>query len=116
MRERRQKDRYQLMFHVQVVDADTDDPVGYLVDISHGGMMLASEEPLEIGRRYRMRVPLPIAYLGYREIRLDAIAAWTAPSLHPAFHRTGLRDLELEPAQREVLDRLVDDYHLRAAE
>jgi len=104
------------MFHVQVMDADTDDPIGYLVDISPGGLMVASEGPLEVDRRYHLRVPLPIAYLGYREIELEAIASWTAPSLHPAFHRTGFRDLELKPAQREVLDRLVDDYHLRAAE
>lgn len=115
-RERRNDDRYQLLFHVQVHDADGRRPLGYLVDVSRGGLMLATEEPLETNRRYRLRIPLPIAYLGCNEIELDAIAAWSAPSMHPAYYRTGFRDLSLEPAQREVLDRLVEDYHMYAAD
>lgn len=115
-RERRQDDRYQLLFHLEVHDADGRRPLGYLVDLSRGGLMLATETPLEVDRRYRLRIPLPIAYLGRNEIELDAIAAWSAPSMHPAYHRTGFRDLSLDPEQREVLDRLVEDYHMYAAD
>lgn len=116
VRERRTDDRYQLLFHVQVHDADGRRPLGYLVDLSRGGLMLATEQPLEANRRYRLRIPLPIAYLGRNEIELDAISAWSAPSMHPAYHRTGFRDLSLEPEQREVLDRLVEDYHMYSAD
>lgn len=113
-RDRRNDDRYQLLFHLQVHDVDARKPLGYLIDLSRGGLMLATEGPLEIDRSYRLRIPLPIAYLGCNEIELNAVAAWSAPSMHPGYHRTGFRDLSLDPEQRDVLDRLVEDYHMYA--
>lgn len=115
MAERRQSERYQLMFQASVVDDETDTTLGHLVDISITGLMLASETPLEIGRRYRLRIPLPVAFDGHSQLRARATAAWTAESLHPSFHRCGMRDLQLPPEQQRAFERLVDEYRLRAA-
>ena len=115
MQDRRQSERHQLMFHATVMDAETDVALGQLVDISETGLMLASEAPLENGRRYRLYIPLPIAFDGYTEIRLRATVTWTAPALHPAFHRNGFKELELPAEQERAFQRLIDDYRLRAA-
>lgn len=103
------------MFHATVVDAEEGVTLGQLIDISNSGLMLASETPLEVGRRLRLYVPLPIAFDGYNEIRVRATVAWTAPALHPEFHRNGFRDLELPAEQQRAFQRLVDEYRLRAA-
>lgn len=115
MAERRQSERHQLMFHAEVIDAETDTRVGQLLDISATGLMLAAEVPIEVDRRYRLRIPLPIPFDGYSELRLRVTAAWAAESLHPAFLRTGFRDLELAPEQQRAFERLIDEYRLRAA-
>lgn len=115
MTERRRADRYQLMFHTAVVDADDGTTLGHLVDISVDGLMIASDQPLAPGRRYRLTIPMPISFDGHRELRVRATSAWTAPALHPALHRNGFRDLELPPEQQQAFQRLVDEYRLRAA-
>jgi len=104
------------MFHVQVLDADNGDLLGQLVDVSRVGLMLAPEEALEVGSRYRLRIPLSVLYHGHRQLQIGATVAWTATAMHPAFHRNGLGSLELPEDQREALARGIDDHHMRAAD
>ncbi|MEX0607273.1 MAG: PilZ domain-containing protein [Halofilum sp. (in: g-proteobacteria)] len=115
MSERRQSERHQLMFHARVIDAESDTTLGQLVDLSATGLMLASAVPLEVGRTYRLRIPLPVSFDGHPELRVRATVAWSAESLHPGLHRGGFRDLELPEEQRRAFERLVDEYRLRAA-
>lgn len=111
--ERRSCDRYQLLFNLELIDVRTDKPLGYLVDISGEGLMLASEKPHKVEGRYRMRMPLPVEYDGYNALEVEATAAWTKPAMNPAFHRTGFRELQLVSGPHGALDRLIEDYHLQ---
>jgi hypothetical protein len=113
--ERRKEERHQLMFHTRVVDADSGATLGQLVDLSSKGLMVASETAFEEGRRYRLLIPLPVPFDGYSELRLWARVAWTAPAMHPSYHRNGFKDLELPDEQWRAFERLVDEYRLRAA-
>lgn len=115
MHNRRHEDRHHLLFQTAVLDADTETVLGQLVNLSGDGLMLASDRALEAGRRYHLRVPLPVAFDGHEALRLSATIAWSAPATGPAFHRNGLRDLELPAEQNEAFRHLLDDYRLRAA-
>lgn len=115
MQERRQEERHQLMFHTRVVDADSGATLGQLVDLSPKGLMVAAESALEQGRRHHLLIPLPVPFDGHSELRLSATVAWTAPALHPSYHRNGFKDLELPDEQQRAFERLVDEYRLRAA-
>lgn len=73
--------------------------------------MVVTENPLPVGRAFRVRIPLPVAFDGLGELTSWwATVAWTRPATHPACHRNGLRALSLDVEQRRVLTRLVDDY------
>ena len=111
--ERRTNERHQLVFHIEVIDAGSEASLGYLVDISTEGLMLASEAPLKSEHRYRMRLPLPVVFDGYDRLDVEATVAWTAPSMNPAFYRTGFRELQLVSGPNDALRRLIDDYHLQ---
>ncbi len=111
--ERRSRNRYQLQFNLELVDVRNGESLGYLVDISGEGLMLASERAYKVEGRYRMRIPLPIEYDGYEALEIEATAAWTKPAMNPAFHRTGFRELQLVSGPHGALDRLIGDYHLQ---
>ena len=113
MNERRRKNRHQLLFNAGVYDADSGRLIGHLSNLSTDGLMVITERPLPMGRTYRVRIPLPVAFEGRGEIEVEVEVAWTQPATHPTYQRNGLRALALEPEQRRVLTRLVEDYDLR---
>lgn len=111
--ERRVSDRYQLAFNIEPVDARTGEPMGFLVDLSLEGLMLASESSMRVDGRYRMTLPLPVDFDGYDAIDVEATAAWCKPAMNPRFHRVGFRELQLVSGPPRALERLIEDYHLQ---
>lgn len=116
MNDRRRANRRQLLFNARVFDADRGDVIGHLSNLSEDGLMVVTEQPLRVGRAHRVRIPLPVAFDGVGELTTETTVAWTEPATHPAYHRNGLRALSLDPEQRRVLTRLVEDYDLRIDE
>ncbi len=112
MNERRRANRHQLLFNARVYDADRGQLIGHLSNLSADGLMVITEEPLTVGRAYRVRVPLPVAFDGLGELTTETTVAWTEPATHPTYHRNGLRALSLDAEQRSVLTRLVEEYDL----
>lgn len=111
--DRREADRYQLAFNLEPTDASTGEPLGWLIDISPEGMMIASDAAKEFDGRYRMRFSLPVPFEGYDAIDVEATAAWSKPAMNPRFHRTGFRELQLVSGPPGALERLIEDYHLQ---
>ena len=106
MPDRRGEDRFALVARLPVEDADSGVTLGELIDISAHGLMLSAAEPLELHRRYRMRVATPAELSGALEV--SAEAAWSVRALNPAGHRIGFRDLATAPGEEKVLDRLIE--------
>lgn len=111
--ERRVSERYQLAFNLEPIDVASGDRMGWLIDVSAEGMMLASESAKKVEGRYRMRLDLPAEYDGYAAIEIEATAAWCKPAMNPRFHRTGFRELQLVSGPPGALERLIEDYHLQ---
>lgn len=113
MNERRATDRRQLLFNARVHDAATGRVLGHLSNLSaDGGLMVVSEQPLRVGRAYRVSISLPVDLEGLGAIATDVTVAWSEPALHPAYYRNGLRADALEDKQRAALQRLVNEYDL----
>jgi len=58
MSERRNLDRKDFSYYMQLVDDETRKLVGHLVDISSGGFKLDSQEPIPTNKDYRFRMDL----------------------------------------------------------
>ncbi|MFW5969369.1 MAG: PilZ domain-containing protein [Halofilum sp. (in: g-proteobacteria)] len=116
MNDRRRTNRSQLLFNARVYDADRGSVIGHLSNLSEDGLMVVTEQPLPVGRDYRVRIPLPVEFDGVGELTTDTTVAWTEPATHPAYQRNGLRAESLDAEQRRVLTRLIEDYDLRIGE
>lgn len=116
MQERRDIHRRHLMFHLRVYDADSGRELGTLTDVSPEGLLVTGDRRLTLGRRFRMFMQLPPALAAHERIDFAATVAWSSNEVNPAFHDTGFRDLELDEADRAVLEALMDEFDLREME
>lgn len=57
--QRRNLERRHLIFYLKVQDVKEDKLLGFLVDMSPGGFMLMSDEPLPEGKQFQVRFLLP---------------------------------------------------------
>ena len=59
MPDRRRHKRRHLIYYLEVFDDATDRLIGHVVDITMKGIMLTSEEPIELNSTLRLRIELP---------------------------------------------------------
>lgn len=109
MLDRRRAERFRLAVSLTVRDADTGEALGELVDISGHGLMVASDAPLALERRYRLRVELPERLGG--ELEVGADAAWSVRSLNPVCVKTGFSGLRARAGHGPRLERLIEDCY-----
>lgn len=112
MDDHRRLKRRHLLYCLRVVDRDTGEPVGSLVDITREGLMLIGPRPLDTGRVHRLRMDLPPAVVPGDRLDLDAEGVWSRRDHDPALHVTGFRLLDPTLESRHAIHLLIDDYGL----
>lgn len=101
--------RRHLIYYLRVYDQETKALLGNLVDISTRGIMLVSDQPLEIGKRFSLRMYLPETVEGSREVEFSAESRWCQNDANPDFFDTGFELLDPAPQFLEAVDKLIDD-------
>jgi len=103
MRERRVFERRETTYHAEVCEAATGRVVGLLADISGGGMMLRTEQPLDRGATMLLEVEIA----GLDEVvALEAAVCWCEPDLDPATHVVGLEFCGPTPPGSTVVEEI----------
>ncbi|MDQ7074153.1 MAG: PilZ domain-containing protein [Gammaproteobacteria bacterium] len=110
MNERRGAKRTHLMFHITVLDCDTDENLGYLVDLTTEGLLLISEEPPELNKVFKLCLHLPVDVFGMSELNLVAESRWCKKDLNPEFYDTGFRMIEVAQEQVEKINCMIEEY------
>ena len=90
MAEQRKHDRKHMINYLRVIDRNTEELVGNLVDITTEGCMLISDDPIETGADFELKLDLPEEIRG-RQITFDAHSRWCKSDVNPEFYDTGLR-------------------------
>jgi len=80
---------------VKVLDAENNQLLGRVVDVTADGMMIVSKQQLEAGRALTLRVILPRMVDGKMEITVQAEVIWTNQDTNPSFFKAGIRFLNL---------------------
>lgn len=101
--------RRHLIYYLRVFDRDSKVLLGNLVDISTRGIMLVSDQPLEVGKHYDLRMYLPESVEGSREVEFSAESRWCQNDANPDFYDTGFELVDPAPQFLEAVDRLIDD-------
>ncbi len=113
MEDRRKFKRRYLMFYSRVFDRKTGKLLGYLADMTIEGIMIISEEPIQIAETYRLRIDLPEDMYGKAYLNLEAHSVWTKPDVNPNFFMTGFQLLNTTSDDKDIIQQIILDYGFR---
>jgi hypothetical protein len=87
----RNQERWLLIHALRVFNAENNDILGHLVNVTTEGILLISETPLEIDKEYQLKMAIPVGDGETTNIELDARSVWTKTDEDPHFHKTGFQ-------------------------
>jgi len=116
MKEKRRLKRRHLIFYLRVFNAETNQLLGYLVDLTPEGIMLMSEEPVEKGEKFKLRMDLPEEYSDRAKIEFDAESVWTSTDVNPDFYDTGFKFSNVSHEERLIIEDIIDDLGFEDAD
>ena len=100
--------RHHLIFYLKVYDSAADRPLGFLGDITLEGMMVMSEQPLELGRVYELEVRNQAPQNQSGTMRCRARALWCqSDDINPEYYATGFRFEESPADAEQAIRRLI---------
>jgi hypothetical protein len=110
IKNKRQADRWYLVFYLRVFDGMSSKILGHLIDISERGIMLICDNPVEVHEDYRLRMRLPNQMKERDEIIFSATSRWCKSDANPDFYLVGFQIYDLEPATRDLINTLIRDF------
>ena len=116
MNERRHFRRWDIQPFLPLFEAETNDILGYVADLSNEGILLFSTDPIELDKKFSL-------YLRLEDLRSNALdeniteeriffqteSRWVDQEVKPFFNRTGLMFVNLSPELRENIARLTQN-------
>ena len=86
--------------------------MGYLGNLTENGAMIISEESLETGKNFNLRIDLPEDMYGRPLLNLTACSVWCQRDIDPNFYNIGFALQEVQEDDHEVIMQIIDDYGL----
>jgi len=105
--------RWHLVLYLRVLGEDRE-VFGHLANISQEGMMVISDQAIEIGRDFDLRLELPSDATGteHEHLALRARSVRCEQDVNPSFYDTGFQLLDVEPATVNRIATLINDLRM----
>ena len=113
---KRKTERPGLKVYLQVVDRETDRILGYAVDVTDKGFMLTSEQAIDTGLTFQLRLKLSAEIEGIKELDFTAVSRWSDQDPDTDFFNTGFQFIDLAPENEVVISRLLEKYCFGSAD
>ena len=111
MDDRRHQERKDFSYYMRLVDNDTQDLVGHLVDISSGGFKLDSQAPIPTNKDFRLRMDLTSEVADKPAMVFVARSKWCeVDPLDPFIYNVGFQLVNISPADLEIINRMMEKY------
>ncbi len=110
IKDKRQVDRWHLVYYLRVFDGMNRQILGHLVDISEKGIMLICDNPVAVNKIYHLRMSLPNRMKDHDEMIFPAISRWCKSDTDPNFYLVGFQLEDLDPAFRNLIATLIRDF------
>jgi len=108
--ERRQAARKQVRYFLTVIDTNTKDQIGLLVDLNTEGAMVIRETQFEIGKSCRIRIILPEEIDGAKFIEIDVKSKWCEKDINPTFYAVGFEIQSISDKTKLLITRLMNAF------
>ncbi|MCK5125653.1 MAG: PilZ domain-containing protein [candidate division Zixibacteria bacterium] len=107
MHDERKDKRKNLLYYLQVTDADTGKGIGRAVDISRTGLKLCSHDPISKAVEFNFTIDLPKAWHHEEPLTFKAESKWTKRDINPELFVTGFEFKDMEEVGQYIVDRLL---------
>jgi hypothetical protein len=111
MGERRNTNRRNFGYYMQVVDDRTQELVGHLADISPRGFKLDSPHVVPTGNDFRLRLSLTSDVASKSYMVFIANSRWCKPDpLDPTAYNIGFEIKNIAPDDNQIFQQIVEKY------
>jgi hypothetical protein len=101
---------------MRLIDTQTQELVGHLVDVSTGGFKLDSPKPLPLEKDYRLHLDLTSEVASKPFMVFRARSKWCqSDPLDPFVYNVGFQITEIAPTDMEIFNRIVEKYGTQIA-
>jgi hypothetical protein len=111
IQDRRRYKRRNLSYYLPIVDNDSQQTLGHLVDISLVGIMIDCKRSIPSGQHFNLRLDLMEGVGEKPEIEFSAQCKWCrADKIQPYLYNAGFEITRISEADREVIRRISEKY------
>lgn len=111
MDERRRIERKDFSYYMRLIDNDTQNLVGHLMDISSGGFKLDSQKPIPANKDFRLRMDLTSDVANKPYMVFVARSKWCeVDPLDPFVYNVGFQLVNISPSDLDIINRMMEKY------
>ena len=111
MPERRHTVRKKFGFYMRVLDDETEETIGHLVDVSVDGLRLETPAPLSRGQEIHMHMELTPDISDSLFMFITARALWCeSDNIMPNLYHVGFKITNISDHDQEIYKRLLEKY------
>jgi hypothetical protein len=109
--ERRSIKRIKISYYVPVVNAESYEQLGILVEITPKGLLVDSQKILPIDKPMKLRLDLTDESFDKSLITFTAVAKWVRPDrFEPSFYNIGFEIQHLSGEDRVIVEQIMEKY------
>jgi hypothetical protein len=109
MSEQRHIKRRHLIYYLRVIDSDTDQLVGFLVDINIKGLMVMSESPIPLGKNFHLKILRSTETDEGKYLLFDAKSRWCDKSVNSDFYDTGFELMNVKLDDFAEIENIIEE-------
>lgn len=111
MPERRTQPRKDFTYYMQLIDDDTKELIGYLTDVSSGGLKVDSPNELPLNKDFRLCMDNIGAVADKPSMVFVARTRWCKVDFFDPFtYNVGFQIINIEPSDSLILQRVIETY------
>jgi len=102
--------RHLLNVYLKVLDAETGEPLGRIVDLTTHGMRVVINGPVELGQEMQLLITTDIGDGSADSVRIDARCTWLGRDVNPDHEAAGFEFEHIRPRQEIMLARVIQQF------
>lgn len=110
MQEKRKLVRKHPVYYLKAIDRQTEENLGYLIDINVQGLMLAGKSAMPVGITRSIIIHLPRELKDQKVIFLKVTSIWSEFDPVLEKFKSGYQIVDHTPEEKEKIEILIKDY------
>lgn len=105
--ERRREQRKHISYYLRIFDHDSGELIGHLIDFSNDGLRVLTEEPVETGMDFKLRLDLAAVMNFEQQLLFDAKSVWLEQDYSSNSYNCGFVIVKISNKTREIIEQLI---------